>query len=76
MDACGEADGPGQEAEVAQTLGGSFFDPKIKAGFLFKVDPALTLLLRVVAYLLLPEATGIACCQWQHFCLQRRQIPK
>ena len=31
-----------------------------RAGFLFKVGPALTLLLRAVAYLLLPGATGIA----------------
>ena len=53
-------DGLGREAEVAQTLGGSFFDPRIRAGLLFKVGSVLTLLLRAAAYLLLPVATGIA----------------
>ena len=52
-------DGLGQEAKVAQTLGGSFFVPKIRAGLLLKVGSVLTLLLRAVAYLLLPVATGI-----------------
>ena len=32
----------------------------LRLGFLFKVGPALTLLLRAAAYLLLPVATGIA----------------
>ena len=60
MDVCLGADGPGQEAEVAQTLGRSFFDPKIRAGLLLRVGPELTLLLRAAAYLLLPAAMGIA----------------
>ena len=41
-------------------LGRSFLVPKIRAGLLLKVGSVLTLLLRAAAYLLLPEATGIA----------------
>ena len=41
-------------------MGGSFFDPKIRAGLLFKVGSVLTLLLRAAKYLLLHGATGIA----------------
>ena len=50
----------GNYCEVAQTLGRSFFDPKIRAGLIFKVGSVLTLLLRAVVYLLLHMATGIA----------------
>ena len=48
-----------EKPKVARMLGGSFFVPKIRAGLLFKVGSVLTLLLRAVAYLLLPVATGI-----------------
>ena len=61
MDVCLGADGLGQEAEVAQTLGGSFFVPKIRAGRLLKVGSVLTLLLRVATGIaLLPVAAALS----------------
>ena len=57
MDASLEADGAGQEAKDAQTLGRSFFNPVFRAGFFFRVGPVLTLFPKTF---LLPGAIGIA----------------